>query len=654
MRDRALRHRWPLQIDFSSFGRSVHDEALTAHMTGGRDATVAAGVSSGTPAKSAYSRTEGSPVRRDYGIGSMAGGTAGREFRAAVESQTGHSVPHAGGDSPVLSSLRGVPQPVRVRKLARELNALFNELDNGRIPVDVFREELRAMGLHETMETARLLRAPGPISFAQVFRALCTEDDPAAVAAFSVDSARSRPATSSVVGAVMAPAGPSGSRRGVSSGGGSSSADVFGRGPLPGRTSGKRMYDRPATSGSTRDVVAWRESDDSHGRVSEWSTARMSNIDNHGHSVAREDKGYMEETGAGALVRGQGDLLEAGVTSDDAIAPRSKGALRLAPGTTESKGVAAALTDRVVAVDSLSRFESVTSANARMGLGGNVASAVPVTSAGYQSRAGDILRQQLYSLVRQLDAASIDVWEFRARVARLGIEIPASAEKLIADFCATGKADFGKFVRAFDVVIAALPIAAPDEPAPPPTEQTVHAEPEDYPEVSGPRSARLEFGRGHGDIISWQNSTLTQEEENESMRLAGLRPGMSRSHNLWSENRSSRDIVSWQEAQAPLMTSSALPESRKGRGPRHIAQRRTGDFLSWDADPTGPEVGHTIPTKHSSGRRAPGGSVPPSPGHDMPYGTEADMHPESRPPSARVISPTMRPSAQWMTYSSHE
>ena len=51
------------------------------------------------------------------------------------------------------------------------------------------------------------------------------------------------------------------------------------------------------------------------------------------------------------------------------------------------------------------------------------AGGIPVTSAGYNSADGGFVREQIYSLVRQLDGGSLSTRDFRVKVAQLGTAV---------------------------------------------------------------------------------------------------------------------------------------------------------------------------------------------------------------------------------------
>lgn len=689
------------QIDFGEFAKAVAQEQMAPSPS--RE-TAIAGVPT-TPHRGTRGSDDPPSAFRESGMGHMAGGTAGREFREALEAQTGRSVP--GSASKLPESLRSLPQPHLVRRLAGELNALFNEWDNARIPLDVFREELRALGVAETLEAQRLLRGPGQCTFAQLFRALCATDDTAAVARVAGIHSTSRPATAATLNsgrtAVVMPRAASGGAMGTSSGGGATSLDVFGRGPVPDRLTGKRMG---SARHQSRDVVTWRgDFSSSMGTVTGWNTARLGNVDTHGKTIGTRDKEYMAESGAGAVVRGEADGLPPGTTYEGHQLAYTKGRYVAPKGALASSGVSGALHDQVADIDARHRFESVASTTSRVGLGGTMQATGPVTSAGYGSAAGTMLRQQLYSLVRQLDAGSLGVPDFRLRVERLGVAVPPHAEKLLSDFQATGKADFGLFVRAFDAVIAAMRL--PEEgqaPSPAcaalidvPTRPLLPGAAERSKPVTSEQGLRA-LAHGHGNIVTWEGAKLSPEEEAESLRMAGLRPQSARDRSLYDMYAKPRDIVAWNTPVEDLGR-----ESRRAQGPSYIANRSAGDFIAWAAEPGGAgvgvarslatagvtgDVGYTGHATGHAGRAVdvlPNGTpvsgrkarVETTLAHQAastapPYGTSDDAlrQPELyeastaagantyRAPvpagrTSRVVSPTMRQSVDWTRYSDH-
>ena len=73
---------------------------------------------------------------------------------------------------------------------------------------------------------------------------------------------------------------------------------------------------------------------------------------------------------------------------------------------------------------------------------------------------------QIYSCVRQLDAGSITVRGFRARLSALNVPVPLSVEKLLTNFESHGRVDFPKFVRAFEDYFHAVTIKDASAPRP--------------------------------------------------------------------------------------------------------------------------------------------------------------------------------------------
>jgi len=96
------------------------------------------------------------------------------------------------------------------------------------------------------------------------------------------------------------------------------------------------------------------------------------------------------------------------------------------------------------------RFESSTQAAQRTGLWGKGDAHRPSTSAGYGTLDRGLLREQVYSAVRTLDAGDVTVRQFRARMADLGIELPPAVERLLQGYSYGGGAAFPVFVKAFE------------------------------------------------------------------------------------------------------------------------------------------------------------------------------------------------------------
>ena len=74
----------------------------------------------------------------------------------------------------------------------------------------------------------------------------------------------------------------------------------------------------------------------------------------------------------------------------------------------------------------LARFETEAQHAALAGIG---EPDVPLTSAGYQTADKGLIREQLYSLIRQLDQGSITINTFRQHLSAMRIEMPPRAER---------------------------------------------------------------------------------------------------------------------------------------------------------------------------------------------------------------------------------
>lgn len=84
--------------------------------------------------------------------------------------------------------------------------------------------------------------------------------------------------------------------------------------------------------------------------------------------------------------------------------------------------------------------------------------AVPHSRAGHGLPDKGLLREQVYSLVRQLDKGMLTASGFRSRAAQMQIDIPSAVQKLLQDFEANGRADFSRFVRGFEEYLHAKAI----------------------------------------------------------------------------------------------------------------------------------------------------------------------------------------------------
>ena len=110
----------------------------------------------------------------------LAAARRGLEFQQALRSSvTGGENGENGGRTPSYDmSMGGLPQRERVHRLGPEIKALFTAYDDGRMGSDVFRQQLRELGLAETPATRRLLRTnPTQATLTALLRALCATDE---------------------------------------------------------------------------------------------------------------------------------------------------------------------------------------------------------------------------------------------------------------------------------------------------------------------------------------------------------------------------------------------------------------------------------------------------------------------------------------------
>ena len=583
-------------------------------------------------------------LRRAAAASGLASGTAraptvqpttsgrGAAFQAALSSVTGHSV------VPTLpSELTSLPQAEKVRRLAREIHSLFQRFDSGQLPLDHFRESLHGLGVEETEESKRLLRQT-PLNFSEFFRALTHTDPPSAAAAGVVSGG----ATS-----------PSRSAPGLHAAGSGT--------PLGGR----RLGPRPSEQGGA-DVLTW-STGPTHGDVPAYTTGKY-------------DNRHIQETGAGAIIfNKEGGVEEGADVLDWHRSGYTKGTDASLPG---ESGVGASLWGETKGVGYAGerdhpddRFESVSQATARAGLGGDIASARPATSAGYLTRDGGMLREQVYSIIRQLDRGTINTRTFKSQLERLGVQVPPPVNKLLLKYSSHGTATFAQFVRAFEDYFAAQ---AHSEPVP--LEPASEARPTTAPEQTG-KGAGVYISRkglaktaalhaGHGDILTWQGDISSSPADDiRAARLAGHRPGMARRRHLYDNSHGIRDIITWEGdegARGQLSTATGMGGRATRRATSASAQRNAGNFIQWagghgisdaPSDAQGGIAGVTESAPGYDGGRSRGGDVLPSGirsgrgralpttsiaikerfGTDAPFGTSQDetpgTHASQHPPT---------------------
>ena len=309
-----------------------------------------------------------------------------------------------------------------------------------------------------------------------------------------------------------------------------------------------------------------------------------------------------------------------------------------------------------------SRFESVSMAEARRGIG---SSSGPVTSAGYNGKDGGFVREQIYGCIRQLDSGSLTVRAFRTRLATLGVPIVPAVEKLLGDYTSTGRASFPHFVKAFeDYFMTATVADDAGRPAP-------HSFPgQREAEASGALYGRPRTGKArpdapvaaqdHGNLLSWEGAADVTEEERKAMTRDGLRPAMKKRQDMYT-GAVTKNIVTWDgpDPEGEDLIGARRPHrvSHRGRD-KAMAERDAGNFLAWasggfDHVPDAHVSGHVVDT-HPDGtpmvRRK--GRVPSAEVREhgsVPFGTHQDV--VSPPPTNIPVRDTHSfRSSDWMRH----
>lgn len=86
----------------------------------------------------------------------------GLEFETTLEGEGGYSAPRD----------PSFQQDQKVKSLHSPLTQLFHRFDNGKLRIDMFRQCIRDMGLHETADLQRLLRQPHGFQLREMIQAL--------------------------------------------------------------------------------------------------------------------------------------------------------------------------------------------------------------------------------------------------------------------------------------------------------------------------------------------------------------------------------------------------------------------------------------------------------------------------------------------------
>ena len=140
--------------------------------------------------------------------------------------------------------------------------------------------------------------------------------------------------------------------------------------------------------------------------------------------------------------RGAGDVIYGGGSPGAEEQARPSIARRGGGTAPKESGVGEALWGGTVSARE--RFETVAQETARRGLGRDARAGPPARSGAPDL---GLLRQSIYSAVRQLDVGAITARAFRALLESRDVPVTPAVEKLLMDYTSTGRADFTKFVR---------------------------------------------------------------------------------------------------------------------------------------------------------------------------------------------------------------
>ena len=508
----------------------------------------------------------------------------GAAFQAALSNVTGHS---PGNSMP--AEIMALPQEEKVKRLARDIHSLFQRFDAGALSVDHFREHLHALGVDETEESRRLLRQT-PLNFSDFFRALTHTD----------------PATQHAAGRVTNPAATTPSRAPLGLHAAGSGA------PLSGRRLGPRSHEQQG------DIVTWR------GGTGEGASGI-------GNTRGKYDNRHITETGAGAIIFNKEETADCPIqdVSDWHAYDRSKGKEKKLPA---ESGVGKSLWGAAKGVGYAgeqdlpdSRFESVTQANARAGLGGAYASARPKTSAGYATADQGLLREQVYGVIRQLDQGTLTTKSFAAQLQRLGVDMPPAVSVLLQKYDSNGSATFKQFVGAFQDYFAERAASQPVF-VPPPTPE--EHRPGTAPEANrSGRAMGVYYSRdglnrttalhaGHGDILTWTSGVkATPDEDKRAAMLAGHRVGMQRRRHLYETSTGVNNIISWNGDTAGTPGLDGVRDRISRRGIPATARKNAGNIIQWagghfhDTDHAAKMAGVTDAAPQYDGGRGRGGDI---------------------------------------------
>jgi len=426
------------------------------------------------------------------------------------------------------SDMRKLSQAERVKRLAKDIHALFYKFDSGNGSMDEFRGNLARLGIEETNETRRLLRQT-PISFRALLQSLThTQTElPGPVAGVQRNNAQS------------------------------SSINLFGH------------YDATHMSRKGRGVHEFADHAMHDSDVITWSK-RAPKKDGLMHKGA--GKFHHDATESHFAIRMDGEDLPVLYTSEVAEMMR------------ETDDHHFETTSQMTSAEALNR------------------SGLPITSAGYHTADQGLLREQIYSCVRQLDQGRLPASGFRERLKTLGVVMPPEAQRLLSMYECNGRVDFTKFVRSFEdylnvsTVHSALSVPKGPRRSPDPHATRSSNKGHNYNPVAA---------TNHGDIISWHAQNINDEKAPTHHAAIAF------NKKLQSLQDSDKNILEWKDEKG------RMPRARRSRarGSPHVSNHN--DIITWEGSAKpGPiprakavsSIGQTLQSK------------------SCPFGTSSDDH----------------------------
>jgi hypothetical protein len=393
----------------------------------------------------------------------------------------------------VQSDLRKLGQSERVKRLAKDIHAIFYKFDSGNGSLDEFRMNLQKLGIQETNETKRLLRQT-PISFRELLHSLTmTQTTPKRNTAGLGRNIN-------IVGSSLNLAGH------------------FDQNHFSRRGRGTHDFAEHAMHDS--DVITWskKEPKNNKGRASHKKHGKFFHDSSESHFAIRMD-------GEALPVLYSSDVAEMMRETDD------------------------------------HHFETTTqifSASALKDKG------LPITSAGYHTKDKGLIREQIYSCVRQLDQGKLTSKTFRKRLQALGVEMPPEAQRLLSMYEYNGSVDFNKFVRSFENYLNTATIHAP-------IAQVHGKRPQTAPVMHKGHAYHPVASTNHGDIISWQAGAKTDEAQPRHHSKLAFERKLK-----MMQDTDGRNILEWKNQKGPV------EKVRRSRAPGSPHLSKHNDIITWE------------------------------------------------------------------------